>query len=63
MLIHKSRMTDRKYKLLTRMNIKVQHLISDIEGVGGRNPVRGIAGRINNVSELPLLHSTLGYSP
>ena len=48
----KSDTLNRIQKLLTRMNIKVQHLISDIEGVSGMKLLRGIADGINNAEEL-----------
>ncbi len=40
------------HKLLTQMNIKVQHLISDIEGVSGMELLRGIAKGITDPQEL-----------
>lgn len=43
---------NRIHKQLTQMNIKVQHLISDIEGVSGMRLLRGIAAGINNPEEL-----------
>jgi transposase len=48
----KSDTLNRIQKLLTRMNIKVQHLISDIEGVSGMRLLRGIAEGINDAEEL-----------
>ncbi len=48
----KSDTLNRIHKLLTLMNIKVQHLISDIEGVSGMRLLRGIADGINNAEEL-----------
>jgi transposase len=43
---------NRIHKMLTKMNIKVQHLISDIEGVSGMKLLRGIAGGITDPEEL-----------
>jgi transposase len=48
----KSDTLNRIQKLLTRMNIKVQHLISDIEGVSGMRLLRGIAQGIENAEQL-----------
>jgi len=48
----KSDALNRIHKLLTQMNIKVQHLISDIEGVSGMCLLRGIANGISDVDEL-----------
>lgn len=48
----KSDTLNRIQKLLTRMNIKVQHLISDIEGVSGMCLLRGISNGICNPEEL-----------
>jgi transposase len=48
----KSDVLNRIHKLLTQMNIKVQHLISDIEVVSGMRLLRGIANGINNPDEL-----------
>jgi len=48
----KSDTLNRIHKLLTQMNIKVQHLISDIEGVSGMSLLRGIASGIKDVDEL-----------
>jgi len=48
----KSDTLNRIHKLLTQMNIKVQHLISDIEGVSGMKLLRGIANGITDPVEL-----------
>lgn len=48
----KSDTLNRIQKILTQMNIKVQHLISDVEGVSGMCLLRGIANGINNAEEL-----------
>lgn len=48
----KSDTLNRIHKLLTQMNIKVQHLISDIEGVSGMKLLRGIASGITDPVEL-----------
>lgn len=48
----KSDTLNRIQKLLTRMNIKIQHLISDIEGVSGMQLLRAIAGGTSNPEEL-----------
>jgi transposase len=48
----KSDTLNRIHKLLTQMNIKVQHLISDIEGVSGMRLMRGIADGINDAEKL-----------
>jgi transposase len=48
----KSDTLNRIHKLLTQMNIKVQHLISDIEGVSGMSLLRGIANGIKDADEL-----------
>lgn len=48
----KSDTLNRIHRLLTQMNIKVQHLISDIEGVSGMKLLRGIAEGISDPSEL-----------
>ena len=48
----KSDTLNRLHKLLTQMNIKVQHLISDIEGVSGMKLLRGIASGITDPAEL-----------
>ena len=48
----KSDTLNRIHKLLTQMNIKVQHLISDIEGVAGMKLLRAIASGITEPSEL-----------
>jgi transposase len=48
----KSDTLNRIQKLLTQMNIKVQHLISDIEGVSGMKLLRGIAQGINDAEKL-----------
>ncbi|MFH0865101.1 MAG: IS110 family transposase [Bacteroidota bacterium] len=48
----KSDTLNRIQKLLTQMNIKVQHLISDIEGVSGMRLLRNIAEGIIDPEEL-----------
>jgi transposase len=48
----KSDTLNRIHKLLAKMNIKIQHLISDIEGVSGMKLLHGIAGRITDPEEL-----------
>jgi len=48
----KSDTLNRIHKLLTQMNIKFQHLISDIEGVSGMKILRGIANGISDPEEL-----------
>jgi transposase len=48
----KSDTLNRIQKVLTKMNIKVQHIISDIEGVAGMGLLRGIVGGITNPEEL-----------
>ncbi len=48
----KSDTLNRIHRLLTQMNIKVQHLISDIEGVGGMKLLRAIAQGISDPGEL-----------
>lgn len=48
----KSDTLNRIHKLLTRMNIKVQHLISDIEGVSGMCLLRAIAGGESDAEKL-----------
>ena len=49
---HKSDTLNRIQRLLTQMNIKVQHLISDMEGVSGLLLLRGIADGINDAEQL-----------
>jgi transposase len=48
----KSDTLNRMHKVLTQMNIKVQHLISDIEGVGGMQLLRSMAAGETNVEVL-----------
>ncbi len=48
----KSDTLNRIHKLLTQMNIKVQHLLSDIEGVSAMKLLRAIAKGINDPEEL-----------
>jgi transposase len=48
----KSDTLNRIHKVLTKMNIKVQHVISDIEGVSGMKLLRGIAGGITDAEKL-----------
>ena len=51
----KSDTLNRIHKLLTQMNIKVQHLISDMEGVSGMRLLRGVADGITDPEQLLLL--------
>ncbi|MBC7903620.1 MAG: IS110 family transposase [Gemmatimonadaceae bacterium] len=48
----KSDTLNRIHRVLTLMNIKVQHLISDIEGVAGMQLLRAIAGGIQDAKQL-----------
>jgi len=48
----KSDILNRIHRLLTQMNIKVQHLISDMEGVSGMKLLQGIAAGIKQPDEL-----------
>jgi len=48
----KSDTLNRIHKLLTKMNIKFQHIISDIEGVSGMRLLRGVACGITNPEDL-----------
>lgn len=48
----KSDTLNRVHRLLTQMNIKVQHLISDIEGVSGMRLLRGISAGITDPNAL-----------
>ena len=48
----KSDTLNRIHKLLTLMNVKVQHLISDIEGVAGMKLLRAIASGITDAEAL-----------
>jgi len=48
----KSDILNRIHRLLTQMNIKVQHLISDMEGVSGMKLLQGIAAGITQPDEL-----------
>lgn len=48
----KSDTLNRIQKLLTKMNIKVQHLISDIEGVSGMRLLRDIVSGISDAEQL-----------
>jgi len=48
----KSDTLNRIHRLLTQMNIKVQHLISDMEGVSGMKLLRSIAQGISDPAEL-----------
>ena len=52
LLKQKSDTLNRIQRLLTEMNIKVQHLITDIEGVAGMKLLRGIASGINDAKVL-----------
>jgi len=53
--VQKSDTLNRIHKILTQMNVKVQHLISDIEGVAGMKLLRGIASGIHDPKKLLLL--------
>lgn len=48
----KSDTLNRIHKLLTQMNLKIQHLISDIEGVSAMKLLRAIARGVNDPTEL-----------
>ena len=48
----KSDTLNRIHRLLTLMNIKVQHMISDIEGVAGMKLVKAIASGITDAEQL-----------
>ena len=48
----KSDTLNRIHKILTQMNIKVQHVISDIEGAAGMKLLRGIASGITDPEKL-----------
>ncbi len=48
----KSDVLNRIHRILTKMNIKVQHLISDIEGVSGMRLLNGISNGITNPEKL-----------
>ena len=50
--VQKSDTLNRIHKLLTQMNVKVQHLISDIEGATGMGLLRGIAAGIDEPEKL-----------
>ena len=54
----KSDTLNRIHKILTQMNIKVQHVISDIEGVAGMKLLRGIASGITDPENLLSLIDT-----
>ena len=54
----KSDTLNRIHKILTQMNIKVQHIISDIEGVAGMKLLRGIASGITDPEKLLSLVNT-----
>jgi transposase len=49
---------NRIHKILTQMNIKVQHVISDIEGAAGMKLLRGLASGITDAEKLLSLVST-----
>jgi transposase len=49
---HKSDGLNRIHRALTQMNIKVQHLISDIEGVSGMKIIRAIAQGIHEPEQI-----------
>ena len=48
----KSETLTRIQRILTLMNVKFQHLISDIEGVGGMNMIRAIASGVTDPEKL-----------
>jgi transposase len=48
----KSDTLNRIHRILTQMNIKVQHVISDVEGVAGMKLIRGIASGITDPEQL-----------
>jgi transposase len=48
----KSDTLNRIHRVLTQMNIKMQHLISDIEGVSGMKLLRGIANGMDDPQTL-----------
>jgi transposase len=54
----KSDTLNRIHKILTQMNIKVQHIISDIEGAAGMKLLRGIASGITDPEKLLSLVNT-----
>lgn len=54
----KSDTLNRIHKILTQMNIKVQHVISDIEGAAGMKLLRGIASGITDPEKLLSLVKT-----
>ena len=54
----KSDTLNRIHRILTQMNIKVQHVISDIEGVAGMKLLRGIASGITDPEKLLSLVNT-----
>lgn len=54
----KSDTLNRIHKILTQMNIKVQHVISDIEGAAGMKLLRGIALGITDPEKLLSLVNT-----
>lgn len=54
----KSDTLNRIHKILTQMNIKVQHVISDIEGTAGMKLLRGIASGITDPEKLLSLVKT-----
>lgn len=59
----KSDTLNRIHKVLTQMNIKVQHIISDIEGAAGLKLLKGIASGITDPEELlALIHTKLKAS-
>lgn len=54
----KSDTLNRIHRVLTQMNVKVQHFISDIEGVSGMNLLHGIAEGIKDPGRLLSLMDT-----
>lgn len=54
----KSDTLNRIQKTLTQMNVKVQHLVSDIEGVNAMKLLRGIASGISDPKKLLALMNT-----
>jgi transposase len=49
---HKSATLNRIQKALTQMNVKLQHIISDIEGVAGMKIIKRIAEGVTNPEDL-----------
>jgi transposase len=53
----KARDLQHLHRSLTNMNLKLQHLISDIEGVAGMQVIAAIAGGETNAQELARFHN------